>query len=116
MTKEEELLFGLYRYINKASRYVGSKNESEFIKDEVSFDATCFAFYMIEYIGQEILKNENILLNNPDIDFKRIANYKNDFINEEGVDYVGLHNLILNEFPILQMKLLNRWKGSNNGK
>ena len=48
MSEEQELIYGLYRYISKASQYVGTKSVEEFIHDEKSFDATCFCFYMID--------------------------------------------------------------------
>ena len=105
MTLEEELIFGLYRYMNKASRYIGTKNVDEFIHDEMAFDATCFAFYMINYISKEIIKNKYIIINNPDINFEEISNFYSRVFVKDNINYVEMHEIVIKKFPMIQMEL-----------
>ena len=105
MSEETELIFGLYRYIKKASEYLGSKTSSEMIKDQKTFDAICFCFVMIEEIAKRILKNKKILEEVKDVDFKKIASYKKEIFINDGLDYMKMYEVIQNEFPFLQIKL-----------
>ena len=105
MSEQEELIFGLYRYINKASRYLGEKNVEEFIRDEKSFDATCFCFYMIDMIIKMIFKQPELINKYPEIDFNKINKYKELIFVNDGIAYTDMYDIILNEFPLLQFKL-----------
>lgn len=105
MSEEQELIYGLYRYISKASRYVGTKSVEEFIHDEKSFDATCFCFYMIDNIVKMIHKYPKLIYEHKDIDFKRVNLYKDSVFVNDGIAYVDMYEIIQNEFPLLQVKL-----------
>lgn len=108
MSLEEELIFGLYRYINKASRYVGNKSVDEFIHDEMAFDATCFAFDMIKYISEEIQKNKYIITNYPSINFEKISNFYPRVFIHDSINYMEMYEIVVKEFPVLQMELYGK--------
>lgn len=105
MNEQEELIYGLYRYIQKASRYIGEKSVDEFIHDEKSFDATCFCFYMIDNITKMIHKYPDLIEKYQDIDFSRINSYKGLIFVNDGIAYEDMYGIVLNEFPLLQIKL-----------
>ena len=116
MSEQEELIFGLYRYINKASRYVGEKSVEEFIRDEKSFDATCFCFYMIDMIIKMIFKHQDLINKYPEINFNKINKYKELIFVNDGIAYTDMYDIILNEFPLLQIKLKNIVEAFKYGK
>ena len=105
MNEQEEIIYGLYRYIQKASRYIGEKSVDEFIHDEKSFDATCFCFYMIDNIAKMIHKYPDLIEKYQDIDFSRINSYKGLIFVNDGIAYEDMYGIVLNEFPLLQIKL-----------
>lgn len=116
MSETEELIFGLNRYIKKASTYVGSKSESEFIRDQMAFDATCFCFYMIDYIVKKILEHKDLINEYKEIDFVAINTYKDEIFLRDNLDYMRMYEIIQNEFPLLQIKLGNRLGTFTYGK
>ena len=46
MNEEQELIFGLRRWLIKGTKYINNRSFDDFIHDEMAFDATCFVAEM----------------------------------------------------------------------
>lgn len=78
MTENEELIFGLKRWLSKANIYCGYYTFDEFIKDDLVFDATCFCIETISDIGLKLVKKYSSFINEkyPTVDFNYLSNLK----------------------------------------
>lgn len=94
MTYEEELIFGLQRWIVKAINYYDNRKFDDFLQDEKSFDATSYCFEVVNEIANEIIKKKEIMEKYKEVDFTILAIlklkiYVGDNINlDEYQDYI----------------------------
>ena len=54
MNEEQELIFGLRRWLIKGTKYINNRSFDDFIHDEMAFDATCFVVEMISEIATRL--------------------------------------------------------------
>lgn len=117
MTEQEELIFGLHRYMSNARSYLGNNSASEIIKDHKSFDAICFCFIMIDEIIKTLLsKHQEIITLYPDIDFKKVATCKDRVFIGDNINYIEMVEIINNEISLIESKLISMIGAFKYGK
>lgn len=53
MTRGQEYVFGIKRYLKKAVDYLNRRSMDEFLKDDMAFDAMCFVIKTISELAQD---------------------------------------------------------------
>lgn len=84
MSEKEELLFGLKRWMYKATIYVGNYTDEEFLNDELVFDAVCYCLTVIDEITTNLLtKYKEVENEYKNVDFTFLKKLKNNcFVND----------------------------------
>ncbi len=106
MTYEEELIYGLQRWILKALKYYDGRDFDEFLKDEKSFDATSYCLEVIDEIANKILDCKEILDKYKNVDFETLANIKNKIYYEDNINLVEFQELLESFFPLIMSYLI----------
>lgn len=62
--EQNELLFGIKRFINKIRFYSQTRTSEELLNDQLSFDAICYCLIMLNYcldqLDKKMLKELNL--------------------------------------------------------
>ena len=102
MTEEQELIYGLRRWLIKGTNYISNLSYEEFIDDEKSFDATCFTSLMVSEIASRLLKNnEQFPLKN----LKNPAELKQNVFISNNIDMEFMYNFYKDEAPKIILEL-----------
>lgn len=108
MTYQEELIFGLVRWLIKGTKYVSKYDEAnEVINDELTFDALSFVILMVSDIAKQIL-DEEVLAKYDNVNFEELANLKNSIFVKDAIDYVSMFDEVKDEFPLYISSLVSK--------
>lgn len=99
MTYEEELVFGLKRWIYKAAKYLDQREMEEFFKDEKSFDACCYCLEVISDIATRILENDNLITKFDTIDFQFISTANKYPLKDDNMNLNAYYELFASYLP-----------------
>ena len=109
MTYQEELIFGLVRWLIKGTKYVSKYDEAnEVINDELTFDALSFVILMVSDISKNILGEEEILMKYENVKFEELANLKNSIFVKDAIYYVSMFDDVKDEFPLYISSLVSK--------
>lgn len=107
MTYQEELIFGLSRWINKTIIYLDNKSSEEFFNDDKTFDACCYCLLVISEIGEKLKDNDEIKNKFSNINFKEIASIYSKCLDGDNINLSLIYDVISKAFPAL-LKELNK--------
>lgn len=105
MTRNEELIFGLKRWVYKTITYVGNLNDEEFFNNDLVFDACCYCIEVISEIGEFLAKEEEIKLHYKDVNFEALKDLKKNCFQGDNINLSLIYETITISFPNL-LKLL----------
>lgn len=109
MTYQEELVFGLVRWLIKGTKYVSKYDEAnEVINDELTFDALSFVILMVSDISKQILSEEEVIDKYQNVDFAELAELKNNIFVKDAIDYVSMFDEVKDEFPLYISALVSQ--------
>lgn len=100
---QNELIFGLKRYIFKIKTYIGNQSEEEFFKNEMAFDASLYCLLTLSDIAFQISKDEKICSYYQGIDFEDISSIYKSAIHGDMFDMNAIASAL---FEILPFYLL----------
>lgn len=107
MSYEEELVFGLKRWIKKGINYLNNRTMDEFFKDELSFDALCYTIIVISEIAAKIKDIDSIKEKYKDINFDELSLLYSKALKEDNYNLSYIYDLVSKAFPYLLL-LLNK--------
>lgn len=98
MSYEEELIFGLTRYLKKCFIYLDNRSFKDFFNDEKSFDATMYCFSIIEELASKINKIDSLKEKYSKIDFNELSSLNKKILYEDNYNLNAIYDLISKEF------------------
>ncbi len=107
MSYEEELVFGLKRWINKIIIYLNERSAEEFFKDEKSFDATCYSILVVSEIANKIKDIESIKNKYSEINFDELSLIYDKSLKGDNINLSFIYDLISKALPYC-LYLLNK--------
>ena len=105
---QNELIFGLKRYIFKIKTYIGSQNEEEFFKNEMAFDASLYCLTTLSEIASQISKDEKICSYYQGIDFEDIAGIYKSAIHGDMFDMNAIASSLFEILPFFLLLMYLR--------
>ena len=100
MTEQEELIFGLKRWIYKALNYFNGFTFEDFINDELHFDAVSYCIEVISEISNKILKFNEIITKYKDVDFILLSKIKENIYYEDNINLSMYNDYLIKYFPL----------------
>lgn len=103
MTYQEELIFGLKRWLKKGIDYLGNREMDEFFKDEKSFDASLYTILITSEIISKINKEEELKIKYKDINLGELEKMYQNIEENDNYDMNYIYHLLSEVFPSLLM-------------
>lgn len=98
MSYEEELIFGLTRYLKKCFIYLENRSFDDFFKDEKSFDATMYCFSVIEELASKIKEIPELTSKYKEINFDELSKLNQKILYEDNYNLSLIYELISKDF------------------
>jgi uncharacterized protein with HEPN domain len=105
MSYDEELIFGLKRWVRKAIDYYGGRSVEDFLRDEKSFDAASFCIYTISEIGTKLAVLPHIIEKYKEISFKGISELYGKCFPKDNINVSLMMTVLEEDFPKLLLVL-----------
>lgn len=105
MTQNEELIFGLKRWIKKGINYVGNYSLDEFIHDELRFDATCFCTEILRNILRKIKDSNELKDKYTATNFDDLYEKFEKLFYKDAIDYQTMYEIFKEEGSIILFNL-----------
>lgn len=107
MTYQEELIFGLVRWLIKGTKYLEKYDEAnDLIDDDLTFDALSYVILMVNDITKRILNEPEILEKYSMAEFEEISKIKDAVFVGDGVDFETMFEEVKDNFPIYISQLV----------
>ena len=100
---QEELIFGLKRWLKKGIDYLGNRERDEFFKDEKSFDASLYTILITSEIISKINKEEELKTKYKDINLDELEKMYQNIEENDNFDMNYIYHLLSEVFPSLLM-------------
>ncbi len=108
MNYQEELIFGLIRWMIKGTKYIEKYDDAnEVIGDELTFDALSYVILMVSDISKRVLAEDEILEKYKTVNFSELANLKNKIFVQDAIDYTFMFDFVKDDFPMFISALVS---------
>lgn len=105
MSYEEELVFGLNRWINKTISYLNNKSSDEFFNDDKTFDACCYCLLVISEIGEKLKDIKEVKDKYKNVNFNEISLIYSKCLDGDNINLSLIYEVISKAFPALLNEL-----------
>ncbi len=106
MSYEEELIFGLKRWLKKVIDYLNNRSPEEFFSDNLSFDAVCYCILVVSEIASKINEIDSLKAKYKDINFDEIALLYDKTLKGDNYNLSFIYELISGAIPYLYNMLI----------
>jgi len=108
MTQEQELIFGLTRWSQKAHDYLGSETINEMLEDEKTFDAICYCIEIVSEISKKILEYPSLIEEYKAINFLNLSLLKDKCFVGDNININLIFNLAKSDLVNLVLVLKSK--------
>lgn len=108
MTYQEELIFGLVRWLIKGTKYLEKYDDcNNLVSDELRFDALSYVILMVSDISSRIVEEEDLVKKYNMVDFEELRDLKNDIFVQDKIDFELMFDTVKDNFPMLISQLIS---------
>lgn len=108
MNQEQELIFGLRRWLIKGTKYINNRSFDDFIHDEMAFDASCFVVEMISEIATRLKSKIDKYSSQISLEIlKNPAELQQNVFFDDNIDMEFMYDFFINEAPKIILVLTN---------
>ena len=108
MTYQEELIFGLVRWLIKGTKYVEKYDDcNQLISDELRFDALSYVILMVSEIAGRIANEETTVNKYNMVDFDELKDLKDDIFVGDKIDFSLMVDEVKDNFPMVISSLIS---------
>lgn len=108
MTYQEELVFGLVRWLIKGTKYLEKYDDcNDLVSDELRFDALSYVILMISDISGRIVEEDDIVNKYNMVDFEELKELKNEIFVKDKIDFELMFDTVKDNFPMIISQLIS---------